>query len=94
MNKHTPGPWKSDEAMCPYGWNTNGDGVWIASVNNDHYTEGNRLQSGFPGNIEGKANARLIALSPTMYEYIEGQANAGDLEAKKIVENYQFPPKV
>lgn len=35
---------------------------------------------------ETRANARLIAASPTMYEYIERRAEAGDSDAAAILE--------
>lgn len=35
---------------------------------------------------EQEANARLIAISPRMYEYLEKQARDGDLEAQRIIE--------
>lgn len=37
------------------------------------------------GGVE--ANARLIAAAPTMHEYIARRAEAGDNEAKKILES-------
>ena len=36
---------------------------------------------------EGAANARLIAAAPTMHEYIAKRADAGDNEAKQILES-------
>ena len=36
---------------------------------------------------EGRENARLIAAAPTMHEYIAKRADAGDNEAKQILES-------
>ena len=36
---------------------------------------------------EGAANARLMAAAPTMHEYIAKRADAGDNEAKQILES-------
>ena len=38
-------------------------------------------------NGEGRENARLIAAAPTMHEYIAKRADAGDNEAKQILES-------
>lgn len=35
---------------------------------------------------EEEANARLIAASPTMYDFISRRAAEGDAEARKIME--------
>jgi hypothetical protein len=35
---------------------------------------------------ERDANARLIALAPTMYEYVKAKAEAGDTEAARILD--------
>jgi hypothetical protein len=42
-----------------------------------------------PGEIDDTtaANARLIAAAPTMHEYIAKRADAGDNEAKQILES-------
>ena len=37
--------------------------------------------------VPTKANARLIAAAPTMHEYIAKRADAGDNEAKQILES-------
>ena len=36
---------------------------------------------------EGAANATLLAAAPTMHEYIAKRADAGDNEAKQILES-------
>ena len=36
---------------------------------------------------EARANARLIAASPTMYSYILSKAKEGDKDAAKIIES-------
>jgi hypothetical protein len=75
--KHTPGKWEVEKTK---------EGLLII-----------RSEEGFvPANINGditskeygkqiKANARLIASSPIMYEYINKKAIEGDKEAKEIV---------
>lgn len=81
MSKHTPGP-------------------WAVVGNRTKYVEA-RLISGLIQEVaacgptaadkgygpQQEANARLIAAAPTMHEYIAKRADAGDNEAKQILES-------
>lgn len=70
--KGTPGPWvvALDHNSRPIVW---GPGTWqIADC--WHTPDGN-----------GWGNARLIAASPRMYDYIAVRARAGDKEAQEII---------
>ncbi|MFA6046919.1 MAG: hypothetical protein WC718_18190 [Phycisphaerales bacterium] len=84
--KHTPGPWQLSAATSPGStlliWGKPGTGApnsVIATV--DHWLDGNPAEQD-----EASANARLIAASPTMYDYIARRAACGDEEAKRITE--------
>ncbi len=70
--KCTPGPWKAlDDGSCVI----DNRGLMICDM-------------GFVGvGPESHANARLIAESPTMYEYISDKAKRGDETAKQIISN-------
>jgi hypothetical protein len=39
---------------------------------------------------EAEANARLIAASPSLYEFVRARANAGDHEAKNLLGSLQL----
>ena len=69
-------------------------GTWTASPEEgttewrvDAGTWGIAICADFPGDGEVEANARLIAASPTMYEYINKLANNGDENAASIIAN-------
>ena len=69
-------------------------GTWIASPEEfttewrvDAGTWGISICADFPGDGNVEANARLIAASPTMYEYINKLANNGDENAASIIAN-------
>lgn len=80
--KYTPGPWTTDEddhdaphqnIKVKAGKHHTVCTVWIddAPVRDFNSTQ--------------QANARLIAASPTMYEYINQRASEGDAHAAKII---------
>lgn len=80
QDKHTPGPW---EAM----------GNWVRSPM--HQPEGlprgvqiAECRDGYflPHTPEAKANARLIAAAPSMYDYLRRKAADGCREAQEIME--------
>lgn len=82
MNKHTPAPWKVEKF-------NNGKKTIIMSQY-DHIAE--VFKTGTSGhaangyNVEKQeSNARLIAASPLMYEYITRKAKEGDKEAQEII---------
>lgn len=75
---HTPGPWKLKRSA-----NDEIIGVILGSDDNLVATTGYRV---VPGECEDDANARLIAASPRMYDYIEKRAAEGDTEAASILE--------
>ena len=80
MTEHTPGPWTAKPR----------------SVLNDGTQD--QTSDGLGWDIEGPpepqlrgqfklaADARLIAASPTMYDYVAKQAGSGDNEATKLLE--------
>ena len=74
--KHTPGPWGWDSTVWDY--DPVQEAPWLVT------TEGDRVLS---GSIQctSKANARLIAAAPVMYDYIEARAKAGDSDAQNIL---------
>lgn len=73
--KHTPGRWTA-RRMHTGGF--------------DIFDERGRdvvtVYGGGVGTESREANARLIAASPAMYDYVASKADAGDEEALKIVE--------
>lgn len=75
MSKHTPGPWRIG-APPPNGELTIGTEqglmVAVATTGLDMPTE---------------ANARLIAASPSLYEFTLERAINGDTEAKSMLES-------
>ena len=74
VSKHTEGPWTRKEIDEP-GPQTE---VWA---------HGKLLATIYGArHPEGIANARLIAAAPTMYDYIMSRADAGDVDALRILE--------
>lgn len=75
QSKHTPGPWsyaiEGDEITINCG-----DIYGAATMPQDN--------EDFP-KYEQAANARLIAASPEMYDFILERAQAGDKEAQSII---------
>lgn len=67
--KHTQGPWRYVHAPGYCGELIAQDGTTIAEFVVEPSLD----------------NARLIAASPTMYEYINQRANEGDAHAAKII---------
>lgn len=81
--KHTPGPWSPDS-------DEDGDYISPEADLSVGVCEIMPIDRGgekdfFHGAVT-RANARLIAASPTMYAYIESRAKAGDQEAASILE--------
>ena len=76
---HTPGPWSFDYGTVP----PDGPGTYA-----DIYVDGGDTIIAHFNNqiVEGRATARLIAASPTMYDFISRRAAEGDAEARKIME--------
>ena len=79
---HTPGPWQIE-------WNVaqGGEGHYI-TVSNDMGELSRIAAVLFHDDADGetRANARLIAASPTMYDYLVERAQSGDARAASIVE--------
>ena len=80
---HTPGHWLIE-------WNAaqSGDGHYITDSND--MGELSRIAAVlFHDDADGetRANARLIAASPTMYDYLVERAQSGDARAASIVED-------
>lgn len=95
MGNWTPGPWEvangSDVFTHLGGRNASG----VAAAKNDGWhiadcdmgpSSTEEGEADIP-NVEKLANARLIAAAPTMHEYIAKRADAGDNEAKQILES-------
>ena len=79
---HTPGPW-----LTQWGAAQGGDGHHI--IDTKDMGELSRIAVVlFHDDAEGetRANARLIAASPTMYDYLVERAQSGDARAASIVE--------
>lgn len=74
--KHTPGPWKA----CDGGTN----GHYVTAPYADKPYNCIVLTPQMKGE-EGAANARLIAASPVLYDYILKQAKNGCEEAKSML---------
>ena len=79
---HTPAPWLIE-------WNAaqGGDGHYI--TDSKDMGELSRIAAVlFHDDAEGetRANARLIAASPTMYDYLVERAQSGDARAASIME--------
>ncbi len=73
--KSTPGPWSvSEHASGEISISNNFNAKIIADMTNCE---------------NHKANARLIASSPTMYQYIIRKSLEGDLDAKKIIDEIE-----
>ena len=73
--KFTSGTWTASPEEGTTEWRVDA-GTWGIAICVD-----------FPGDGEVEANARLIAASPTMYEYINKLANNGDENAASIIAN-------
>ena len=80
---HTPAPWQIE-------WNVaqGGEGHYI--TDSKDMAELSRIAAVlFHDDADGetRANARLIAASPTMYDYLVERAQSGDARAASIVED-------
>jgi hypothetical protein len=81
--KHTPGPWE----IVENAWSTttirSGDTTVAVLSCEEEATEDNQFE------LEAiqKANAKLIAAAPKMYDYIKLLASSGDLQAIHILES-------
>jgi hypothetical protein len=78
MNKFTKGPW----TIRGRGHAGNGADIIIGADKNYVAQTG---QWSPQYKAEQRANAHLIAASPTMFEYIKSKADSGDTEASKII---------
>lgn len=80
QDKHTPGPWEATGNLVrspmhqPEGLPR---GVQIVECRDGYF---------LPHTEEAKANARLIAAAPSMYDYVRRKAGAGCREAQGIME--------
>ena len=79
---HTPAPWIADlgEAYRVRAQQDGGQVAIMMSLKGRHGLAGRRSGD------EVAANARLIAASPTMYDYLVECAQSGDARAASIVE--------
>lgn len=81
MSEHTPGPWRVDvaESSAP---GMGSDVVRVDVMKGEQRIAGVTVRPG----SRALSNARLIAASPTMYEYVARRAEGGDADARAIVE--------
>ena len=79
---HTPAPWIADLGEA-YRVRAQQDGGQVAIMMN---LKGRHGLAGRRSGDEVAANARLIAASPTMYDYLVERAQSGDARAASIVE--------
>ncbi|MGX1587300.1 hypothetical protein [Brevundimonas diminuta] len=77
--KHTPGPWFGQAGFS--------DDVEITAESREGMVAICSMELGFTGRIgvEQEANARLIALSPDMFDYILSSAQNGCATAQQII---------
>ncbi len=73
-SEYTPGPWHV-APMSP---------TWVGTKYSEHIASTDTFD--IEDEDEQKANARLIAASPTMYDYLVERAQSGDARAASIVE--------
>lgn len=85
---HTPGPWAAAAAPSGIvGWPVVGpNGRMICDVSIINRCGNAPLDQFSAYYDECEANARLIAASPTMFDYIARRAAAGDSDAAAILE--------
>lgn len=87
------GPWKIERVTAKEAGEEPGeDALWIMAGDDEPYTNWplavvNHAHDSFDDSVkkEHEANARLIAQSPTMYEYISQKAAEGEAEAQNIL---------
>ena len=77
---HTPGPWKFGKELGAR------NGEWLVSFDAGSKGRGIAIAETRTGPGSEEANARLIAASPTMYDYLVERAQSGDARAASIVE--------
>lgn len=91
MSKHTPGPWraffnqpdKSGAVTCSIYAEpdmSNPHRGYVADVYRNYV-------GSFIDDEEFRANARLIAASPLLYDFVAKRASEGDTEAIALVES-------
>ena len=81
MSKHTPGPWVVVGRLTKYV-----EARLVGRLIQEVAACGPTMADEGYGQQQ-EANARLIAAAPTMHEYIAKRADAGDNEAKQIMES-------
>lgn len=91
MGEHTKGPWlAAARPSSVVGWPVvapRAGGRMIAEIT--HVDQRHR-----EFNAESDANGRLIAASPTLYDYVLRRAEAGDAAAAAIVEAIHAPAEI
>jgi len=87
--KFTPGPWYVFHSAHRGRFDDDGPGAFsIGDAQTAHSANILCSRYQWPERAEEmKANANLIAAAPTMHEYIAKRADAGDNEAKQILES-------
>jgi hypothetical protein len=79
MSEHTPGPWFISKKGGPFCVDA------PCEPDNDFRIAKTYASPFAPNQKQSAANARLIATAPTMHDYIESRAKAGDAEAIAII---------
>lgn len=89
--EHTFGSWtaeQSEEEAVTGEWTiVDGDGGLIAEVPNPYTTYEMQVSYAAEPDCPLEAYARLIAASPTLFEYVQRRAEEGDSEARALVES-------
>lgn len=79
--KHTPGPWFVERQIQNYR-----SGATALCITSRGEGQVAQTVASIVSIDSGKANARLIAAAPTMYEYISSSASNGCAEAREMLE--------
>ena len=94
MSNHTPGEWKVESKFNGHGGFAIMVGdikiatIYCAEPVCAGYGKGkDDLSHSLKGQPTANANAKLIAASPTMYEYINKKAKEGCVIAQKIIDD-------
>lgn len=84
-HKHTPGPWEITSHRPPYSEENDFPGVGI-SIPDAELASGIHEDAIEVWGENSEANARLIAASPTMYDFVKKCAAEGNRDATRILE--------
>ena len=77
MSKHTPGPWWIDWNVSRLDIFSSDAATLVATIRRFPLSEGI--------DETARANARLIAIAPEMYDYISSAASNGCADAQRLI---------